>query len=231
MGPLDGPGFESLKAALEESDGRPLAIRRPRRLDTTVQCLCRDVPRCRNLLDRALRSLSRLIHAPNESVDPLEIEHVALAEALFLQNYAKTPGHQPPVPRRRLHAAHASAPPGRRPTPVYATGPARPHRAPISCTSPGISRSRSPSGSACSPCTTARIRPSSALPTLERPERAVGAERGSSVADRLGRRRRLICRRGAVARPAMAGTRYPTRPGRCTCLPCSKHCRNRRMCP
>ena len=30
-----------------------------------------------------------LIHAPNESVDPSEIEHIALAEALFLEGYAK----------------------------------------------------------------------------------------------------------------------------------------------
>jgi hypothetical protein len=29
-----------------------------------------------------------LIHAPNESVDPSEIEHLAIAEALFLENYA-----------------------------------------------------------------------------------------------------------------------------------------------
>ena len=29
-----------------------------------------------------------LIHAPNESVDPSEIEHLALAEALFLEKYA-----------------------------------------------------------------------------------------------------------------------------------------------
>jgi len=29
-----------------------------------------------------------LIHAPNESVDPAEIEHTALAEALFLTRYA-----------------------------------------------------------------------------------------------------------------------------------------------
>ncbi len=28
-----------------------------------------------------------LIHAPNESVDPSEIEHMALAEALFLRDY------------------------------------------------------------------------------------------------------------------------------------------------
>ncbi|WP_280234779.1 dipeptidase [Nocardia cyriacigeorgica] len=30
-----------------------------------------------------------LIHAPNESVDPTEIEHLALAEALFLSTYSK----------------------------------------------------------------------------------------------------------------------------------------------
>ena len=29
-----------------------------------------------------------LIHAPNESVDPTEIENMALAEALFLSSYA-----------------------------------------------------------------------------------------------------------------------------------------------
>ena len=28
-----------------------------------------------------------LIHAPNESVHPSEIEHIALAEALFLRHY------------------------------------------------------------------------------------------------------------------------------------------------
>ena len=31
-----------------------------------------------------------LIHAPNESVDPTEIERMALAEALFLSSYATT---------------------------------------------------------------------------------------------------------------------------------------------
>jgi hypothetical protein len=30
-----------------------------------------------------------LIHAPNESVDPGEIERIALAEALFLERYAE----------------------------------------------------------------------------------------------------------------------------------------------
>ena len=35
-----------------------------------------------------------LIHAPNESVDPSEIEHIALAEALFLRAYAAEPGRR-----------------------------------------------------------------------------------------------------------------------------------------
>ena len=32
-----------------------------------------------------------LIHAPNESVDPSEIENLALSEALFLEKYATAP--------------------------------------------------------------------------------------------------------------------------------------------
>ncbi|WP_268246601.1 hypothetical protein [Streptomyces gelaticus] len=31
-----------------------------------------------------------LIHAPNESVDPAEIQHMAHVEALFLSRYATT---------------------------------------------------------------------------------------------------------------------------------------------
>ncbi|MEU7731172.1 hypothetical protein AB0B78_39125 [Streptomyces sp. NPDC040724] len=33
-----------------------------------------------------------LIHAPNESVDPTEIERMALVEALFLHHYADRAG-------------------------------------------------------------------------------------------------------------------------------------------
>ena len=33
-----------------------------------------------------------LIHAPNESVDPRELEAMALTEALFLQHYASVRG-------------------------------------------------------------------------------------------------------------------------------------------
>ena len=40
-----------------------------------------------------------LIHAPNESVDPSEIENIALAEALFLERYAGRPADD----RRAVH--------------------------------------------------------------------------------------------------------------------------------
>ena len=46
-----------------------------------------------------------LIHAPNESVDPSEIEHLALAEALFLENYAGGRAMTRAVHRRGLRRA------------------------------------------------------------------------------------------------------------------------------
>jgi acetylornithine deacetylase/succinyl-diaminopimelate desuccinylase-like protein len=88
VGSLDGPAFESLKAAMEEAFGRPL----------TTEGQGGSIPLCNVLAETypdAETSLMRveepkcLIHAPNESVDPSEIEHLALAEALFLQNYAQ----------------------------------------------------------------------------------------------------------------------------------------------
>jgi acetylornithine deacetylase/succinyl-diaminopimelate desuccinylase-like protein len=42
--------------------------------DAEIMLLGVEEPRC-------------LIHAPNESVDPSEIEHMALVEALFLRDY------------------------------------------------------------------------------------------------------------------------------------------------
>jgi acetylornithine deacetylase/succinyl-diaminopimelate desuccinylase-like protein len=43
--------------------------------DAEIMLLGVEEPRC-------------LIHAPNESVDPSEIENMALVEALFLHHYA-----------------------------------------------------------------------------------------------------------------------------------------------
>jgi acetylornithine deacetylase/succinyl-diaminopimelate desuccinylase-like protein len=89
VGSLNGPGFESLKAALEESYRRGM----------TTEGQGGSIPLC-NVFAEAypdaeiflmgVEEPKCLIHAPNESVDPSEIEHLALAEALFLESYAGT---------------------------------------------------------------------------------------------------------------------------------------------
>ncbi|MFF8805723.1 dipeptidase [Streptomyces omiyaensis] len=84
----DGPAYAALGAALREAYGKAM-----------VQSgQGGSIPLCNVLADRfpdaelALIGVEEpgcLIHAPNESVDPSEIEHMALAEALFLRSYAE----------------------------------------------------------------------------------------------------------------------------------------------
>ena len=86
-GSLGGPAFEAMKSAMEEAFGHPLTtegqggsiplcnVLAETYPDAEIMLLGVEEPRC-------------LIHAPNESVDPTEIERIALAEALFLRNYA-----------------------------------------------------------------------------------------------------------------------------------------------
>jgi acetylornithine deacetylase/succinyl-diaminopimelate desuccinylase-like protein len=88
VGSLDGPAFEAMKAAMEEAFGRAMTtegqggsiplcnVLAETYPDAEIMLLGVEEPRC-------------LIHAPNESVDPSEIEHLALAEAMFLQRYAE----------------------------------------------------------------------------------------------------------------------------------------------
>ncbi|MEU2241108.1 dipeptidase [Streptomyces sp. NPDC018338] len=83
----DGPAYRALASALREAYGKEM-----------VQSgQGGSIPLCNVLADRfpeseiALIGVEEpgcLIHAPNESVDPSEIEHMALAEALFLLGYA-----------------------------------------------------------------------------------------------------------------------------------------------
>jgi acetylornithine deacetylase/succinyl-diaminopimelate desuccinylase-like protein len=87
VGTLDGPGFEALKSALEEAYERPM----------TTEGQGGSIPLCNVFADTypeaeiflmGVEEPTCLIHAPNESVDPSEIENLALAEALFLEKYA-----------------------------------------------------------------------------------------------------------------------------------------------
>ena len=82
----DGPAYAAMRHALEQGYGRP----------TTTAGQGGSIPLC-NVLHQTFPDAEImltgveeprcLIHAPNESVDPAEIEHMALAEALFLANY------------------------------------------------------------------------------------------------------------------------------------------------
>ncbi|NUS59299.1 MAG: dipeptidase [Streptomycetaceae bacterium] len=83
---MSGPAYHALQEALEEAYGKPM---------TTVGQggsipLCTILHRVFPDAEIALMGVEEpkcLIHAPNESVDPSEIEHMALAEALFLLKY------------------------------------------------------------------------------------------------------------------------------------------------
>ncbi|MFF9472227.1 dipeptidase [Streptomyces roseolus] len=83
----DGPAYTALGAALREAYGK----------DMVQSGQGGSIPLCNVLADHfpsaeiALIGVEEpgcLIHAPNESVDPTEIERMALAEALFLRSYA-----------------------------------------------------------------------------------------------------------------------------------------------
>jgi cysteinylglycine-S-conjugate dipeptidase len=88
VGSLGGPGYESLKAALEESYGREMTTEGQGGSIPLCNVFAETYPDAEIFL-MGVEEPKCLIHAPNESVDPTEIEHLALAEALFLEKYAQ----------------------------------------------------------------------------------------------------------------------------------------------
>ena len=89
VGSLSGPGYESMHAAMREAYGH----------EQTTEGQGGSIPLCNvfaetfpdaEIMLMGVEEPRCLIHAPNESVDPAEIEHLALAEALFLEKYAAT---------------------------------------------------------------------------------------------------------------------------------------------
>jgi acetylornithine deacetylase/succinyl-diaminopimelate desuccinylase-like protein len=88
VGSLEGPAFESLKAALEEAFGREMTTEGQGGSIPLCNVLAETFPDAEIFL-MGVEEPKCLIHAPNESVDPSEIENLAVAEALFLENYAR----------------------------------------------------------------------------------------------------------------------------------------------
>jgi acetylornithine deacetylase/succinyl-diaminopimelate desuccinylase-like protein len=88
VGSLQGPAFEALKAAMEEAYGREMTTEGQGGSIPLCNVFAETYPNAEIFL-MGVEEPKCLIHAPNESVDPSEIEHLALAEALFLQRYAR----------------------------------------------------------------------------------------------------------------------------------------------
>ena len=231
-GPTEGPAFEALAAAMEEAYGR----------DVTLLGQGGSIPLCTvfkqtfpdaEIMLLGVEEPQCLIHAPNESVDPGEIEKMALVEALFLHKYAQakvvvaramaetpTPFTTEDFARRMERATEQAAAAGLTgilvapgPDLVYFTG-YQPIAITERITMLALQASRGPS---------------MIVPILERPdaEAAPGAA-ALSLADWKDGSDPYAATAGCSTHTA--GTRSPTRPGRCTCLPCSKCCQSRRMC-
>jgi cysteinylglycine-S-conjugate dipeptidase len=88
VGSLKGAAYEALKASMEEAYGREMTTEGQGGSIPLCNVFAETYPHSEIFL-MGVEEPRCLIHAPNESVDPLEIEHLALAEALFLENYAE----------------------------------------------------------------------------------------------------------------------------------------------
>lgn len=83
----DGPAYAALGRAMDEVYGKPLAFLGQGGSIPLCNVLAKTYPRAEIVL-MGVEEPKCLIHAPNESVDPSEIEHMAHVEALFLRTYA-----------------------------------------------------------------------------------------------------------------------------------------------
>lgn len=87
----DGPAYTALGRAMNEVYGRPMAFLGQGGSIPLCNVLAETYPRAEIIL-MGVEEPRCLIHAPNESVDPTEIEHMAQVEALFLRAYAAIGG-------------------------------------------------------------------------------------------------------------------------------------------
>ncbi|MFE9741481.1 dipeptidase [Streptomyces sp. NPDC006477] len=84
----DGPAYRALGAAMRQVYGKPLAFLGQGGSIPLCNVLGENYPGAEIIL-MGVEEPRCLIHAPNESVDPTEIEHMAHVEALFLQQFAR----------------------------------------------------------------------------------------------------------------------------------------------
>lgn len=82
-----GPAYQAMAAAMHEAYGRPMTSLGQGGSIPLCNVLEETYPDAEIIL-MGVEEPQALIHAPNESVDPSEIEAMALTEAIFLERYA-----------------------------------------------------------------------------------------------------------------------------------------------
>ncbi len=87
-----GPAYRALDKAMKDSYGKGFTTLGQGGSIPLCNVFAGTYPEAEIIL-MGVEEPQTLMHAPNESVAPSEIEHMALAEALFLQNYAKAGAH------------------------------------------------------------------------------------------------------------------------------------------
>ncbi|MFC7450914.1 dipeptidase [Rhodococcus daqingensis] len=83
----DGPGYAALADAMAEAFGKPLGTVGQGGSIPLCNVFANMIPAA-EIVMLGVEEPRCLIHAPNESVDPSEIENLAVAEALFLGRFA-----------------------------------------------------------------------------------------------------------------------------------------------
>lgn len=83
----NGPAYRAMAAAMQEAYGRPMTFLGQGGSIPLCNVFEETYPDAEIIL-MGVEEPQALIHAPNESVDPREIENMALTEAIFLESYA-----------------------------------------------------------------------------------------------------------------------------------------------
>ena len=82
-----GPAYAALGEAMREAYGQAMSTEGQGGSIPLCNVFAETYPQAEIIL-MGVEEPRSLMHAPNESVDPSEIENMALVEALFLQRYA-----------------------------------------------------------------------------------------------------------------------------------------------
>ena len=88
---VDGPAYEAISSAMNDAYGTPMTTLGQGGSIPLCNVFAETYPDA-ELIMIGVEEPTALIHAPNESVAPSEIQSMALAEALFMQRYATARG-------------------------------------------------------------------------------------------------------------------------------------------